>query len=170
MYNVLITGFPRVGKTTLINNVIEKIQKSCDGIITKEIRKDGKRKGFKIETLSGLEAILASKDNISSRYRVSTYGVYLENIDKIVKSLEITIQRSEPEIIIIDEIGKMELFSNSFKVFLEKCLDKNKVLGTIMLKDNTYANKIKNRTDTVVYQLKRENTSEIEEKILERFR
>ncbi|MCE7742519.1 MAG: NTPase [Candidatus Heimdallarchaeota archaeon] len=167
MQNILITGYPGVGKTTLINNLVATLNKTCMGMVTNEIREKGKRTGFKIETISGLEFPLASKHNQSSRYRVASYGVYLESIDKVIEHLEKEIQKSNPEIIVIDEIGKMELFSNSFKKFLEYCLDNKLVLGTIMLRDNNYTRQIKERLDTVVFHLTRENRKTMEEEIME---
>ena len=170
MHNILITGYPQVGKTSLINNIIRKLEKTSIGMFTNEIRKEGKRIGFKIETLSGLEYVLASKNNLTSKYRVANYGVYLENIDIVIKHLELSIQESNPEVIIIDEIGKMELFSKTFVSFLEKCLDSKRVLGTIMMKDNAYTKQIKGRSDTLVFHLTRDNQKIIEEKIMESFK
>ena len=168
MQNILITGYPRAGKTTLIKDVVANLSKTCIGMITNEIRGKGQRIGFKIETLSGSEFILASKSNLTSKYRVASYGVFLENINKVVELVEEEIQETDPEIIIIDEIGKMELFSNPFKKFLNISLDSRKVLGTIMLKDNNFSKTIKNRSDTEVFQLTRENRDIIKQEIIER--
>ncbi|TFG10570.1 AAA family ATPase [Candidatus Heimdallarchaeota archaeon] len=168
MTNILITAPPRSGKTTLINELLSTLSKYCIGMITNEIRQGGVRKGFQIESLSGSTFILASKKNFSSRYRVSNYGVYVENLGKIVKILEKEIEEKEPEIIIIDEIGKMELCSSSFKIFLEKCLDTKKVLGTIMLRDTEYSKKIKERKDTEVFLLTKDNREMIKNKIIMR--
>jgi len=170
MPNILITGSPRVGKTTLINDLIGNLSKNCIGMVTNEIRKDGRRTGFQIETLSGSAFILASKQNLSSRYRVSSYGVYVENVVKVVKLLEEEIKKEVPEIIIIDEIGKMELFSSSFKKFLEDCLDTQKVLGTIMFKDSEYSEIIKDRKDTEVFLLTRDNREMIKNEIMRRMK
>ncbi len=167
MQNNLITGYPRVGKTTLINDLARNLYKSSIGMITKEIREKGKRIGFKIETLSGSEFLLASKHNKTSRYRVANYGVYLENLDRVVDILETQIQEFNAELIIIDEIGKMELFSNRFERFLEYCLDTKKVLGTISLKDNDYTRQIKERSDTIIYHLAIENRNIIKNEIME---
>ncbi len=167
MQKILITGFPRVGKTTLINNLIVNLNKSAVGLITNEIREKGKRIGFNIMTLSGLEYPLASKLNHSSKYRVSSYGVYVENIDKIINQLELEMQNSDYDIVIIDEIGRMELFSGPFKRFLENCLDTKEVLGSIMLNDNQYTKRIKERSDTVLFHLTRENRLVLEKKIME---
>ena len=45
--NILLTGPPRVGKTTLIMRVIEKIKnRGIGGFYTEEIREKGVRTGF----------------------------------------------------------------------------------------------------------------------------
>jgi nucleoside-triphosphatase THEP1 len=139
-------------------------------MVTNEIREDDRRIGFQIETLSGSSFILASKQNLSSRFRVSSYGVYLDNVVKVVKLLEEEVKRLDPDIIVIDEIGKMELFSSSFKRFLEDCLDTQKVLGTIMLKDTEYSKNIKERSDTDVFLLTRESRTTVKEEIIRRLK
>ena len=167
MQNILITGPPKVGKTTLINNLVNKSNKSVIGFVTNEIKEKGDRTGFNIQTFSGLEFPLASKSNFSSKFRVSSYGVYVENIEAIINKLYKELQDSKFDLIIIDEIGKMELFSPLFKKFLEQSLETRKVLGTIMLRDNYFTKKIKVRLDTTVFHLNRENKQLIEEKIME---
>lgn len=70
-------------------------------------------------------------------------------------------------LLIVDELGKMELFSPKFrKVILEVLDSKNKILGTIMLKSNPFCDKIKDRPDTKVFYLIRENQKEVKEEIL----
>ena len=163
MPNILITGNPRVGKTTLINRIVSNTKKDVIGFVTNEVRSNNNRIGFDIETFSGLKLPLASKRNIQSRYRVASYGVYLENVDTIVKKIRSDMENSNYDLIILDEIGKMELFSSNFKELVENCLNQNCVLGTIMLRDNNFTSKIKTRSDTIVYQLTY-NNREIAEK------
>jgi nucleoside-triphosphatase len=73
-------------------------------------------------------------------------------------------------LIVVDEIGKMELFSNKFREVILKALDsKNKILGTIMLKENQFCDKIKQRKDTKVFYLTRENREKVKKEILWHF-
>jgi len=160
--NILLTGNPRVGKTTIIKKVVENL-KDVGGFYTEEIR-EGYRKGFRIITLDGKEGILAHMD-IKSRYRVGKYGVNIEDLENIaVKSVEEGLDR---DIIVIDEIGKMELFSEKFRNILEKALDKGKVLGTIMKKSNYFADKVKNRKDVKVLLVEESNRDMLVEEIKE---
>jgi nucleoside-triphosphatase len=160
--NILITGNPGVGKTTLIKSIVSKLNMSVGGFYTAEIRDEkGKRWGFKIISLDGEEGIMASVE-IISKNRVSNYGVDIEVIDSIgVKAIEKAFLSKD--LIVIDEIGRMELFSKRFQDIIIKALDSPKLLlGTITVKDTIHTKKIKDREDTKIIKLKRENYTEIE--------
>lgn len=160
--NILITGNPGVGKTTLIKNVISKFNISVGGFYTSEIRNlEGKRLGFKIISLDGKEDVMASVD-IISRYRISKYGVNTEVIDRIgVVAIRNAIKSKD--IIVIDEIGRMELFSKEFANVTNEALNSTKiVLGTITAKNTNFTKKIKERDDTEIIKLTRANFTEIE--------
>ena len=167
MKNILITGLPRTGKTTLILDIIGEMRKEVIGFVTKEIRVNNKREGFSIETFSGLNMPLASKKYKKSKFRVASYGVYIENVDSVVKELTARFIKQKYDFIIIDEIGKMELFSSNFRTFVLKSLDTKRVLGTIMLWDNEFTRKIKNREDTLVFNLTKENRENVKKEIVE---
>ncbi len=153
--NILITGKPGVGKTTLISKVIQGRQ-NAKGFFTREIRKNRKRVGFAIETLDGKEGVLAHM-NIESPFRVSKYKVNLKDIEDIcVPSLDV-----HADFIIIDEIGKMELFSQKFKQKVMEALDTGKVIATIMERPNPFADQIKRRKDVRLYTVTEENKNEL---------
>ncbi|MHA1239035.1 MAG: nucleoside-triphosphatase [Candidatus Odinarchaeia archaeon] len=166
MVNILVTGVPRVGKTTLITSVVDELGFDAVGFITKEVCVGGRRVGFEIKTFSGKTRMLAFK-NYRSKYRVGSYGVYLENIDSTVQDLEEEMRGKRFQLIVIDEIGKMELFSERFRNFVVKCLDQGKVLGTIMLRDNSFTREIKRREDTKVFYLTENNRNEVKSSIIE---
>ncbi|MFQ6049421.1 MAG: NTPase [Candidatus Paceibacterales bacterium] len=169
--NILITGKPGCGKTTLIMEILKELgagpPKFCTtklrragGFYTSEIRERGIRKGFKIITLDGREGILAHVD-IESPHRVSKYKVNIKDLEEIgVRSILDSLK--ENEIIVIDEVAKMEMFSKKFKEAVKTALDsKNKVLATIMLAPNPFCEKIKKRLDTKILYLTRENREKI---------
>ncbi len=170
MTNILVTGAPRTGKTTLISTIISNLNIRVIGFLTNEIREKNIRTGFTIETCSGIKKILASKKNLDSKYRVGRYGVYLDNLNFIVSKLEEEIEKEMPKLIIIDEIGKMELFSQSFKDFVMSALNQKKVLGTIMLKDNDFTKKIKLRSDTKIIEINLQNREKFANNIKELIR
>jgi len=164
MNNILITGKLGVGKTTLIRKLIEELNLDAGGFYTQEMRIGGRRVGFKIITLDGEESILAHVD-IKSPYRVSKYGVNLEGLEKVgVESIWRALE--ENDIVVIDEIGKMELFSPRFKEAVNSALNSDKiVLATILLAPNPYTDKIKRRQDVKLFYLTQENRGKVKEEI-----
>ena len=159
--NILITGNPGVGKTTLIQNLISKFNISAGGFYTAEVRdENGKRWGFKIISLDGREDVLASVELVSQR-RVSKYGVDVAAVDRIgVTAIRDALSRDD--VVVIAEIGRMELASKQFRNVVMEALDSPKpVLGTIAIRDTSLAKKIKKRQDTRVIKLTRANFPEI---------
>lgn len=168
MVNVLVTGKPRVGKTTIIARILAESNKSAIGFITKEIREKGYRIGFDIETLSGIVKPLASKKGKTSKYKVGSYNVYVENVDFVVNYLKAKIESGTCyDLIVLDEVGKMELYSDSFREFVLYYLEQKKILGTIMMRDNDFTARIKSRSDTRIFNLTEENRINIQRNIME---
>ncbi len=170
--NILLTGPPGAGKTTLIMRVIEKIKNmGVGGFYTEEIREKGVRTGFKILTLDGNEGILSHVDH-DSRVRVGRYRVNIDDLENIaVKSILDSLGK---DTIIIDEVGRMELVSEKFRDAVMKALDTGRVLGTIRLGRDEFTEKIRMRVDTeiivVTFQNRDSLVSELVEKILKRDR
>ena len=162
--NLLITGLPGVGKTTLIKKLVNELGIRADGFFTSEIREAGKRVGFWVEDFKGAKELLASVDFPSSQ-RVGKYGVNVEGFEKIaLPSLRRAL--GEAQLVVIDEIGKMELFSQAFRSLLDKVLDSRKpVLATILKKSHPYTDKIKARPDVEVFNLTPSNRREVYEKL-----
>ena len=104
---------------------------------------------------------------ISSRYRVSKYGVDIQNLDSVgVTAINQAIEKSD--LIVIDEIGKMELFSPHFREAVLKAIDSGKkVLGTIMLSPHPFADDIKRHPKVKVIELTRANHDEVLREILD---
>lgn len=104
--------------------------------------------GFSINTLDGREGILAHED-IKSRWRVGKYGVNLKDIDSLAVAAINPAQGDE--LIVIDEIGKMECFSLKFREALTAVLDlPNWVIGSIAQKGDAFIQGIKRREDVVI--------------------
>ncbi len=133
--NILLTGTPGCGKSTLVQEVIAALKaKSVAGIITPEIRDKG-RTGFKIIDLaSGEEEILASVD-IKSGPSVGRYGVNVRGIDRIVDLFLRSFEAAD--YIFLDEIGKMELFSRKFKEMSDEVLNSSKVVVAVVHRNLT---------------------------------
>ena len=104
--NILITGLPGTGKTTLLRKVAEALKPFHPaGFFTSEIREANGRKGFELRSLGGEKGLLAHVD-IKSPFRVGKYNVDVQGFEAFLG----TIPFLGPSVglIIIDEIGKME--------------------------------------------------------------
>ncbi len=152
----LLTGRPGTGKTSLIKQAVTQLKGRAGGFYTEEIRSQGTRLGFKLITLDGQEAILAHID-IHSRYRVSKYGVDIDGLDRVgVSSLQQAARQCD--LVVVDEIGKMELFSASFRETVLQIIESGKkVLGTIMLDSNPWADAIKRQPQVKLVEVTRTN-------------
>jgi len=165
---ILITGKPGIGKTTVIKKVAGKLGENAVGFYTEELRNEkGKREGFKVVTLDGKEGVLASK-KMHSSYRVGSYGVNIKEFENlVVPVLEKALH--ENKVVIIDEIGKMELFSKKFVSVVEKLFSSDKnIIATVPVKNvHPVVKWIKERPDTVLIQVDYKNRDELPEKIVE---
>ncbi|MCJ7764086.1 MAG: nucleoside-triphosphatase [Dehalococcoidales bacterium] len=145
----LLTGIPGTGKTSLIKQAVAGMKGKAGGFYTEEIRSNGIRKGFKLVTLDGEEAILAHI-KIQSKYQVGKYGVDVDALEKVgVAALQKAIRQCQ--LVVVDEIGRMELFSDSFRKTVLEIIDSGKwLLGTIMFNSNKWADTIKRRPEVFV--------------------
>jgi nucleoside-triphosphatase len=157
--NILFTGPPRCGKSTLIEKIVKKIDTPATGFFTREILESGKRVGFSINTLDHRTGVLAHQ-GIHSRFRVGRYGVNLGDIDGIAVP-SMTPDRPDM-LIVIDEIGKMECFSELFKKTLICALDsKHRVLGSITMKGDWFIRQIKTRDDVLLVTVTSKNRDKL---------
>lgn len=121
-----VTGLPGCGKTTFVSSLVSDLRKQgirVGGMITQELREDNSRTGFCVKLLSSSgedkEVVLAKIGQVQGWKPLSRYSVCMDNIDKvIVPALEKTIQ--EAQVIVLDEVGGMQLLSQSFRSVLSK--------------------------------------------------
>lgn len=151
---VLLTGQPRSGKTTLMAKLIGRVANK-QGFVTEEIREDGERVGFKLVSADGREAVLAHI-NIQSDYQVSRYFVDVKALDEFIEPL---FDFEDDQLLYIDEIGQMELFSDKFKELVDKYLSaSNKFLGTITsVYSDEFVDGVKNRNDIELIEVTPDN-------------
>jgi nucleoside-triphosphatase len=164
--NLLLTGPPKVGKTTVIMAVCHVLGERADGFYTKELRERGRRKGFLLISLRGEEGLLAHVD-LKHGPRVGRYAVNIDDIESIgVTALRRA--KREGAIIIIDEIGRMELFSEAFKREVLRLLDSpSRVLATVREAEEPFCDSIKGREDVTVIRVSEGNRDALPEIILD---
>jgi nucleoside-triphosphatase len=154
--NILITGLPGVGKTTLIKNIVEALKDLRPvGFYTAEIREGGIRKGFELIRLDGRKGLLSHTD-IKSPYRVGKYRVDIKGFEDFLDSIQFL--NPNTHLIIVDEIGKMECLSDRFEKLLKELLDSEKwVIATIALKGSGLIEEIKKRQDIKLFEITKSN-------------
>ncbi len=156
--NLFLTGAPSCGKTTVIKTLIKQLQYPANGFYTEEERQADKRIGFLMRTLEGKTAYLAHQD-IKSQFHIRRYGVSIENIETLAVA---SIAPCGNTIIVLDEIGKMECFSEKFKQAALAALDSaNIVVGTIALGGTEFIMEIKNRQDIEITEVTLQNRDEL---------
>jgi nucleoside-triphosphatase len=157
---ILLTGAPGSGKTTLIHRVVDKYSGPAGGFYTREIRENGKRKGFEIITLEGERGILAHVD-VHSQVHVSKYGVDIAALDRIaVGAIHKTIERGN--LVVIDEIGPMEISSPRFQEAVLNALNSDcDLLGTIVKRSTRFTDQIKSRNDVTLIEVHVDNRDQL---------
>ncbi len=161
--NIFLTGAPSSGKTTIIKKIIALLNVPARGFYTEEEKSGEKRVGFMMKTLDGKEAYLAHQD-IRSNYKIRRYGVSIHNIETIAVS---AIRPAGNGLIILDEIGKMECFSEMFKETAINVLDSlHIVIGTITLGGDDFIQSIKKRDDLDLTEVTFQNRDALPELIL----
>lgn len=158
MKNLLLTGRPGIGKTTLIVRLAQMLQdRRLAGFYTEEIRQGPARAGFRVATLSGQTATLAHR-NIKSLQRVGQYFVDVSAFDQLVLP-----ELARPcKLILIDEIGKMECFSSRFVECVRELLGgTTSLIATVALKGTGLIAEVKSRSDVEVVEVTRENRDEL---------
>jgi nucleoside-triphosphatase len=163
--NLLLTGPPGCGKSTLIERVVEQIDTRMTGFLTREIRSNRARVGFEIVTMAGDRGILAHV-NLKSTVRVGRYGVDLDALERI--AVPSMIPTKPDEMVIIDEIGKMECLSPLFRDTLERTLDSShSVVGSIAGKGDRFIEGIKKRPDVELILITTRNRDGLPGRLLE---
>lgn len=165
--NILITGAPGSGKTTLIRRLAAELGSYGPvGFFTREIREHGSRKGFAMTSLGGATGILAHVDN-HGRDRVGRYGVDVAGFDLFLRSLPLP--ASGNRLTIIDEIGKMECLSARFREIVTALLDSDApVVATVALKGGPFIEAVKRRPDAALVELTERNRDQLLAVVVER--
>jgi nucleoside-triphosphatase len=164
--NILITGLPGIGKTTLIKRLAETLKGFHPvGFYTAEIREGGMRQGFELISFDGRRSLL-SHVSIRSPFRVSRYGVDIKRFEDFLDTLKLAEQGTR--LVIIDEIGKMECYSEKFTALMRGLLDSGRpMLATAALKGGGFISGVKEREDVKLFEVTPVNRDSLVESIAE---
>lgn len=148
---VAVTGHPGVGKTTLVERVLEAVPLVAGGMVAKEIRKVGRRVGFAvIDVATGKQGVLAHIHREEGP-RLGRYRVNLTDLEGIgVTAIERAIQ--EYNLVVVDEVGPMELKSPRFIAAVTRALEEaeNLLVTVHRASNHRLAYRIRHECDLLV--------------------
>ena len=162
---LLLTGPSGIGKTTLVKNLAQQLSGRAGGFYTEEILGPGGRKGFRLTTLEGRSIVVAHMEH-RSRSKIGRYGVDVVAIDRVgAKMIMQAIERYP--IILIDEIGKLQLFSSQFQsAVLKAVASPQRVIATIMADDLPWLDALKGMPGVKQWEMNYKNRSNMAAEIL----
>lgn len=168
--NILITGPPGVGKTTVlikIKDLIKMQDQSIGGFYCPEIRSGKRRIGFSIIDLAtGREGVLASLEGDGPS--LGQYVINIEDLDNIgVNAIKHALEHAD--YIFIDEIAPMELFSSNFKIVVDQTLNSDKPLIAVIHQKSKdkFIKTIKNRKDIKLIEINPSNRDHIPQLVMD---
>jgi nucleoside-triphosphatase len=170
MRRIAVTGKPGVGKSTVVakaaGKLAEKLGLKIGGIRTAEIREEGKREGFSIEDLAtGNTGILSHVRG--SGPRVGKYHVNLEDLAGIATGA--LGDALDYDLVVIDEIGPMELKSEEFISAVEAILESDRPVLAVLHRSSKHSLAQRVREEFEVLTVDEGNWDELPEKIVEMF-
>ena len=180
---LILFGRPQSGKTTLTEYLFnclspESLSYSLTGFITKELREGGERIGFDLVYLKDKTFRLPlarstnklSRSEAVKRPKVGKYALFPENLEKFVEILEKEVASQENLLLFIDEIGKMESFSEKFVNFLSQLFEKNlKIVATLGKGEHPLLKAWRSKKEAIYVEVTQENRDFLKERLLFEF-
>jgi nucleoside-triphosphatase len=169
---VLLSGNPGVGKTTVLMKTVNSLKARgirVGGMISREVREGGARVGFEILDLTSSRRGWLAHVNQKNGPQVGKYRVNIEDLNAI-GTRAVTDAVEKCEVIAIDEIGPMELFSEKFKDAAWKALDSRKLVIAVVhwkAKDRLIK-EAKKREDAEIITVTGENREKLDKQITEK--
>jgi nucleoside-triphosphatase len=157
---LLLTGMPGTGKTTLVKEIVASID-DCFYVVSEEIRDDGNNRiGFKGSNSSGQSEVFAHKTAIDSEKAIGEYKVDIAAVNRL---FSLPISQTQQQMVVIDEIGRMEMLSPAFKKAVDKLFDKDTSLLATIRHGDDWTRQYTDRSDVIIFELTNENYEKIAE-------
>jgi nucleoside-triphosphatase len=167
---LLLTGPPRIGKSTVVAGLVRLLEEqgvAVGGFVTFEQRAEGRRVGFVVRDIAGPEAVLAH-EGFRGDVRVGRYGVDVSAFERVGLP---AIQRAldERTVIVIDEIGRMELASEAFARLTEQVMRASvPVVATVPVRTHPFTDALKHRPGVEVVTVTGGNRDALPAMLLDR--
>ncbi|MBO0887807.1 NTPase [Candidatus Bathyarchaeota archaeon] len=165
---IFLTGEAGVGKTTIVVRLCDHFSSGIEvqGITTREVRDGGARVGFRImDVATREEGWLARKDR-SQGARVGSYRVVEEDLERIgVAALDRAIDGSA-RIVVVDEIGPMEMTSLKFRQAVARLFDSDRPIIATVKQGSRYPEIERVRSRGMELEITRVNREECYEKLV----
>ena len=158
--NLFIAGTPGVGKTSLLREVTMGKRERIGGFYTDHLMAGKIRRGFLMRTFDGQDRVLASK-GMKSPHQLGKYGVDINALENVgIPALKLALMTKD--LIVMDEIGSMEMMSERFRQTLLECLTSTKpVLATIRAASQPFSDQVKKFSDTQTITLNKSNYNQV---------
>jgi len=165
---LLLEGRPGIGKSTLARRLLALLQQAdvpVGGFITAELRTSGRREGFAVQAISGTRGILAHVD-LPGPPRVGRYGVDLATFERV--ALPALRAPRAGGVLVIDELGKMELASAAFCEAVADLLGRDvAVVATVHVAHHRFTDALKRRPDIRVVRVTNATRDALPEQLME---
>jgi nucleoside-triphosphatase len=167
---ILLQGPPKVGKTTVVGRLVDLLRMDgarIGGFLTREIREQGRRVGFAVRDLNGAEAIIAHQNYVTG-VQVGRFGVDVAAFERVALPA-LTRALDNGEIVIVDEVARMELASAEFTNLLEKMMTQTvPAVATVHIHDHPVTDALVRRPDVEVVQVTEDNREDLPARLLAR--
>jgi nucleoside-triphosphatase len=169
---IFITGRPGIGKTSVLLRAVGVLKTrgyKVGGMVSREVRKGGVRVGFEIVDFeTGRRGWLAHV-NQPAGPQVSKYRVNLNDLN-VIGAGSILNAVANADVVVVDEIGPMELFSPAFKEAVARAMTSEKpVLGTVHRRArDPLITAIRAREDTEILEVTYENRGNLHNLIIDK--